>query len=220
MTKSFSKFVLLAGVAPLILTSALSSPAAAKDLGEGWLAKERFQVRLRGIGILPEKGGSTSIGGETEAENAYVPEVDLTYFLDQNWALELIAATAKHDIKAIGTTSGDLDLGDTMLLPPTLTLQYHFTPDNALSPYVGAGINYSMTYSEDDGADTNVLDADNGFGWALQAGADYWLDEHWGLNFDVKKLWVDVDAKINNGAITGNVELDPWIIGTGVSYRF
>ncbi len=116
---------------------------------------------------------------------------------------------------------GNLDLGDTMILPPTLTLQYHFTPDNQFSPYLGAGINYTLPYSESaaGGAVTN-LKADGSFGYALQAGVDYWLDEHWGINFDIKKVWVDVDVSINNGGITGNVELDPWIVGTGVSYRF
>jgi outer membrane protein len=31
---------------------------------------------------------------------------------------------------------------------------------------------------------------------------------------------MDIDASINNGAITADVDLDPWIVGAGVSYRF
>ncbi|MBP7763462.1 MAG: OmpW family protein, partial [Alphaproteobacteria bacterium] len=37
---------------------------------------------------------------------------------------------------------------------------------------------------------------------------------------DVKKLWLDVDASLNNGAIQADVDMDPWIVGAGVSYRF
>lgn len=207
--KSALKVALLAtALSPL----AFVSPASA-DAGD-WL------IRGRGIAVMPDSGGSTSIGGSPEADNAVVPEVDFSYFFTDNIAAELIVATSPHDLSAKGTSLGDLDLGDTMILPPTLTVQYHFSPKSQFSPYVGAGINYTMTYNEDDGKDTTALEADNGFGWALQAGMDYWVDEHWGLNFDVKKIWVDVDASINNGAITGNVELDPWIVGAGVSYRF
>jgi outer membrane protein len=102
-----------------------------------------------------------------------------------------------------------------------LTLQYHFQPDQTFSPYVGAGINYTLPYSEDAaGGAVQKLEVDGSFGYALQAGADFWLNDNWGLNLDVKKVWVDVDASINDGAIKGNVELNPWIVGAGVSYRF
>lgn len=214
--KIFCKFALFAGVASL----AFPSVAVAKDLGNGPWAKERFQIRLRGIGVLPDSGGHTTINGTPDANNSFVPEIDFTYFFTNHIAMELILATSPHNIDLNNSDLGDLNLGDVMILPPTLTLQYHFTPDNTLSPYVGAGINYTLPYAESSGRDTAKLQVDGSFGYVLQVGADYWLNEHWGLNFDVKKVWVDVDASINSGAITGNVELNPWIVGTGVSYRF
>ena len=211
MTKTAIKIGLICGTALSIYTS----PVLASDI----LAKERFQFRLRAIGVLPDSGGSTTIGGTPEADNALVPEFDITYFFTDHIAAELILATSPHDV-TLKTSSGNLDLGDTMILPPTLTLQYHFTPENKFSPYVGAGINYTLPYVEDNGADTTALDVDGSFGYALQAGADYWLNQSWGVNVDVKKIFVDVDASVNNGAITGEVDLDPWVVGAGVSYRF
>lgn len=214
MTNKRMKIVLLAGIAQAIFTA----PAMAEDMGI-W-DKERFLVRVRAIGVLPDAGGNTSIGGTPDADNRIVPEVDFTYFFTKHIAAELILATSPHNIKAKGTTSGDLDLGDVWLLPPTLTLQYYFTPDKKFSPYIGAGLNYTFTYHERKGNDTTKLETDNSFGPALQVGADYWLSDHWGLNLDIKKIWMEVDATISNGAVTGNVELDPWIVGAGVSYRF
>ncbi|MCC6598747.1 MAG: OmpW family protein [Alphaproteobacteria bacterium] len=215
MTRSLLCFALLTGV----FTCAFSFSASAQEEKSAF-SSDRWQLRLRAIGVLPDSGGNTTIGGTPEAENAVVPELDITYFFTDHIAAELILATSPHGVKLKNSTLGDLDLGDTMILPPTLNLQYHFSRDQKFSPYIGAGINYTLPYAEDNGRHTNKLEVDGSVGYSLQAGADYWLNDHWGLNLDVKKLWVDVDASINDGAITGNVELDPWIIGAGVSYRF
>ncbi len=197
---------------------AFSTPSLAQD-GTDWLAKERFQIRARAIGVFADGEGRESVTGlKTDVGDAITPEFDITYFFTDNVAAELIAATAQHEVSA-----GTNDLGETWILPPTLTLQYHFTPDNKFSPYVGAGLNYSYFYGEDDGTGFNDLDVHGGFGYAVQAGFDYWLNDHWGINFDAKYIDLEIDAKVNLGTTAlsaGDVDLNPWIIGGGVSYRF
>jgi outer membrane protein len=179
-----------------------------------------WQVRVRGIGVVPDESGSIfPIGGDVAIDDAYAPELDITYFFTKHIATELILATANHEVDGNNTSLGNVDLGDVWILPPTLTLQYHFTPDNRWSPYAGAGINYTVFYNEDSGA-VNDIEYDNEFGYVLQAGIDYKLDEHWLLNADVKKLFLETDVSVNNGAITSEVDIDPWIIGLGVGYRF
>jgi outer membrane protein len=42
---------------------------------------------------------------------------------------------------------------------------------------------------------------------------------NWSWNLDVKKIFVNVDATVN-GAVKADVDLDPWVIGTGIGYRF
>jgi len=212
--KFTSKVLLMAGVAGIAMASL---PAQAKDLGDGYFAKERFQIRLRAIGVLADGDGvveNTTL--KTKADDAYTPEIDITYFFTEHVAAELIAATSKHTVSAGGN-----NLGDVWALPPTLTLQYHFTPDSKFSPYVGAGINYTVFYGEDDAAGFSDFDVGNGFGLAAQAGFDYWINDNWGLNLDVKYIDLDVDASVNNGALNAyDVDINPWIIGAGVSYRF
>ena len=66
----------------------------------------------------------------------------------------------------------------------------------------------------------NDIDYDNGPGLALQAGIDIGINEKWAVNFDVKKVWHNVDVKMNSGAVTADVDLDPWIFGAGLAYRF
>lgn len=209
----FKKKLFGAGALAITLfISGLSAHAA----DNGPLSASRFQVRLRAIDVVPDEKSSVNIGGKVDVGNDIVPEVDLTYFFTDNIAVEAIAATSKHKLKYNGATP----LGDAWALPPTVTLQYHFTPKEKFSPYVGAGINYTMMYNEKAAPGFNHLKIDNGFGPALQAGFDYWIDNHWGINMDVKKIWTNVDAKLNDGAIRADVDLDPWVIGTGVSYKF
>lgn len=193
----------------------LAGAASARDLGDTW-SKERFQVRARAIGVLPDVSSSVNIGGTVDASNSFMPEVDLSYYFTNNISAELIAATTQHTLKH----SSGSKLGDVWALPPTLTLQYHFMPDSKFSPYAGVGLNYTFFYGEHTGASFTDLDVHNGVGYAMQAGFDYWLDANWGLNVDVKKLFLNVNATANNGAIRADVDVDPWIIGAGVSYRF
>ena len=180
------------------------SDAKAGDFG---FKKENVQLRLRALGVIPHESESLTGGTTVSIDNTLVPEFDV--------ATELILATTPHDV----TVNPNTSLGDVWLLPPTLTLQYHFTPDQTFSPYVGAGLNYTIFYNEDPGAFASVKYS-NSVGYALQAGFDYWLNDHWGLNLDVKKLWLDTDVNVNGGAVTGSVNIDPWLVGAGISYRF
>lgn len=209
-------------IATLLASTAISAAANAGPAsveGSAWDAKERFMLRARAIAVMPDEDSTTNIGGSVTASNQVVPEVDLTYFFSDNIAAELIAATTPHDMGARNTSLGNLDLGDVWLLPPTLTAQYHANPHGSVRPYVGAGLGYVFYYNEDSGV-VNSIDYENGVSYVLQAGADFEIDEHWALNLDVKKLWHNVDVKINGGAVTADVDLDPWIIGAGVAYRF
>jgi outer membrane protein len=214
MKKSVLCGILLMGAAAVAI---VPTQVQARDLGEDWLAKERFQIRLRALGVVPDESSKVNIGGSVDVGNALIPELDLTYFITNNIALEAIAGTANHELKY-----GASEVGDVWILPPTVTLQYHFSPDETFSPYIGAGLNYSLFYGEDAARGFNKLDVEGGWGYALQAGADIWLNENWGLNLDIKKLFLNIDGKVNAGAtpVRTDIELDPWLIGAGISYRF
>lgn len=190
-----------------------SAGVAAADDKSPWL------VRVRLVDVVPQESSTTSIGGEVTVGDRIVPELDISYFWTDNFATELILATNSHNIGAVGTALGDLDVGNVSLLPPTLLAQYHFNPDGQLRPYLGAGINYTFFYDADAG-DLTSISYEDGFGFALQAGFDIGIDDNWALNADVKKLFLNTDASINGGAVTADVELDPWILGVGLAYRF
>lgn len=209
------KTTVACALAAVALVAADAGEAYAKDAGD-------LVVRLRGIGFLTETDGTTdALGGDARTSNDYVPELDFTYFFSKNIAAELILATTKHRVYVDNSTGGNLDLGSVWVLPPVLTLQYHFNPDGQWSPYIGAGINYTMTYNAKAGPSVTDVKYSNELGFALQAGMDYAIDDKWSLNFDVKRVIVDTDIKANGGSVNAKgTALDPWVVGFGVGYKF
>jgi len=189
--------------------------------GETASEKSPWLVRVRFIDVQPQEDSTTNINGHVTGDSSIVPELDISYFWTDNIATELILGTSVHHMGAVNTDLGKLDLGEVNLLPPTLTMQYHFKPDEDVRPYVGAGLSYIFYYDQEvDGSSISHIEYDNGIGYALQAGVDLAIDKNWAMNFDVKKIFHQVDVTINNGAVTADVDLDPWVIGVGMAYRF
>lgn len=182
-------------------------------------------IRGRALVVLPDEGARLRAGGVrlegagVDISTSVVPELDISYFFTPNVAAELILGVTPHKVKGAGTLAGT-PIGDAWLLPPTLTLQYHFTGLGAFKPYVGAGVNYTFFFDEKPRGPFTSFDLRNEFGLALQAGVDVMLDQHWGINLDVKKIFLEPKVSLNNGAVVGKVRIDPWLIGGGVTYRF
>ncbi len=178
-----------------------------------------WQIRVRAIDVVPDESSTVSIGGEVGADSAIMPELDITYFWSEHFATELILATTKHNMSVSGTSLGDLSLGDVWVLPPTLTFQYHVNPGGQVRPYLGAGVNYTIFYGDDPG-DVGSIKYEDGFGFALQAGIDFQVNDDWFFNVDAKRIWLNTDVEINGGGVTADVDLNPWVFGVGFGKRF
>jgi outer membrane protein len=175
------------------------------------------------IGVLPSNGGNTSIGGEPQASDSYTLQLDLSYFFTPNIALNIIAATTRHDVEVRNVPNvGTIDLGRVWALPPTLTLQYYPLPASRFSPYVGAALNYTVFYGEGGSrsAGINKVEIDNAFGYGVNFGFNYEITPAWLFNFDVKRLWLRPDVSVNSGGVTAEAHIDPWIVGASIRFRF
>lgn len=245
------KRAILSASSLLVIAAALGAGSAqAADLAakpvykapvvEAW---NPWMIRLRALGVIPDAGGSTvnvlgvpalsSPNSGLSMSKQVVPELDISYFFTKNVAAELILGVTRHSITGNGSLSA-LPIGKSWLLPPTLTLQYHFTDFGPFKPYIGAGVNYTVFFSQSasnvptfvPGAggvlNTTSLHISNAFGGAVQFGFDYMLDNHWGLNVDVKKLWLrpNYSAVVSGLPVSGRANIDPWLVGAGVTYKF
>lgn len=181
-------------------------------------------VDARATGVIPDESGDivTAGGVDTGLDvaigDSWVPTLGITYFATDNVAVDVTLGTSHHDISAAGP-GPDIKVHDTWVIPPVVTLQYHFQPQARFSPYVGAGINAMIFYNGDD-RNGFTVDLDDGVGAAVQVGADYALQGPWTLNLDVKKVWFDTDASINGGALRSDVSIDPWVVSIGFGRRF
>ena len=87
--------------------------------------------------------------------------------------------------------------------------------------YLGAGINFTHFFNEDLSA-IDDIDYEDNFGFAFQAGFDYELNKNWALNLEVKKILIDTDARVRSGTsrFRADIDIDPWVFGVGIAYRF
>ena len=204
--------------APLPGSGAIASPPSPPAHLSPWL------IRLRGIAVVanPTSGTISVIGGRvSKISNEIVPELDISYFFTDNIAAELILATTKHSVTATGTAAGTVYLGTVRLLPPTLTFQYHACPHSMISPYIGAGINYTYFYNVKPNIATSIRYSDS-FGPALQAGVDIHFTKHLMLNLDVKKIMIGTTAIVDIpklGSVITHVKINPMVYGVGIGYR-
>jgi outer membrane protein len=143
---------------------------------------------------------------------------NLTRMLNERWGVEVLAALPfTHDINL--NTGGKV--ADVKHLPPTVSVQYHFAPEAKIRPYVGAGLNATIFFSEHTTGALSGLDLSLGtsFGPAAQLGVDFDITDTWFLNADVR--WMDIDTKAKLGGTSlGNVAIDPFVIGLSLGRKF
>ncbi len=202
-------------VALAVLASLTSSAVAA----EGPL-----MVRLRGVYVQTANQSDAVAGlltkNDITVESKLIPELDFSYFVIPNVALELIlTAPQKHDVRVKGLGS----LGSVTELPPCLTAQFHILPGAGIDPYVGVGGNMTLVTGQDlavPGVGALYVNKTS-FGFVGQVGADVKLGSNLYANVDVKYVQMGFDVKVKaSGAKVSHVTLDPWLVGLGVGYRF
>ncbi len=191
----------------LAVAGSVAMSFAAQAADGPWL------VHVRAVNLESANGDSTGLG--LSINNKVIPEVDFSYFFTPQIAAELILTYPQK--QTVHSSVVGSDIGSFKHLPPTLTVQYHFTTLGALKPYLGAGVNYTRI------SDVNLIPgADlsrNSYGLALQAGADYEISKNVYLNLDVKKVQIRTDVSLS-GVKVGQFKVDPLLVGVGIGWRF
>lgn len=194
-------------------------------------ADKNWLVRGRILNVNPnDKSGSvTGIPGSgVSVDSDTTLELDFTYFFNTNWGAELILGTSQHDLNGDGSIGTLGKIGSAKTLPPTVTAVYQFTPNAAVRPYAGIGINYTRFYGEKTSASLNAAlgpttaKLDSSWGLAGQAGVDIDITKDWFINLDAKYIRMDTTIRLDSSGTTRtvNVDLNPWFFGLGIGTRF
>jgi len=113
-------------------------------------------VRL-GVGVVAPDTDSGNLVFEGIELDDFRIDVDdgtsavfnFTYMATDRLGVELLASWPfNHTVEGDGALAGLGKLGSTKHLPPTLSLQYHFRPDQTFRPYAGVGLNYTKFFDE------------------------------------------------------------------------
>lgn len=188
-----------------LLAAALLAGAASLQAASPW------SVRL-GATYLQTTDGTSNSAVQVDIEDKLIPEFDISYAFNSRWSADLVLTIPQeHDVKVNGAKAGSFKH-----LPPTLLAKYNFSPVGGFTPYLGAGVNFTLIFDEDLGG----AKLDNySVGPAGQAGFDYKLNDRWSLNADVKRVMLRTDVKVGAATLT-EARLDPWLYSLGLRYQF
>jgi outer membrane protein len=225
----------------LAVLSSLSITAMAADYTAG-----DFVVRGGATMVNPDSDKSgvyvEALGGNTPLSVSVDDNTQLglnfVYFYDNNWAIEVLAATPfTHDITIydpqsisgglFGANVDGATLAEVTQLPPTISALYYFDNASSVKPYVGVGVNYTIFFDEDfksipENLGFNDLELDGSFGFSLQVGADYLINDKWHINASARYIDINTDATFKIGDIKGSasVDVDPMVYSIMLGYKF
>ncbi|MCF6287916.1 MAG: outer membrane beta-barrel protein [Proteobacteria bacterium] len=220
----------------LCMLTALAATTNVSAVEQGdWL------LHVRAININPNDSSSVlnvdginlaSTGVTVDSANSL--DISLGYMLTDNVAIEVLAdLSSKHNVNVFGLPA-ELNVPDgtrvvdTNVLPPTVFIQYHFSPKAKIRPYAGIGLNYTLFFNDDltpaaqSALGASNLDIDSSFGLAGQFGIDFAMQNDWSFNIDAKYIQIDTTASFDSalGPINVDIDIDPWVLGIGFGKTF
>jgi outer membrane protein len=203
-----------------ILASAFAITALTLGaVGVAQATDSKFVVKVGIANVIPKSNNGTLYNGalKTDVGNSARPSITFEYMITPNIGVEVLGAWPfRNDIKL-----NDAKLARVDVLPPTVSVQYHFLPGKVVSPFVGLGLNYTFMYNEKTMgaiADTK-LDIKNSWGVAFHGGVDFNFNKNWLMTADIRWIQMRNDVK-HDGNNVGKVKVDPWVLGVAVGYRF
>ena len=186
-------------------------------------------VNVAGVPSLSSPNSGLSISDQV------VPELDISYFFTKNIAAELILGVTRHSISGTGSLA-NLPIGKTTLLPPTLTLQYHFDQFRRVQAVCRRrrelhrvlqhlGLQYAASQSSvrPRSSPPPPLCTSATPGAARCSSASTTCSTGTGVSTSTSRSsgCGRITAPTVTGLpVTGTAHIDPWLVGAGVTYKF
>lgn len=202
---------------PMTAQAALSGTALAPTgLHQGdWL------IRLKATGIIPvNKSSETApLGGRLETPSQLLPTLDVSYFLTDHCSVEVMAGVISNDYRLENSLLGDFKVSHTKSGTVSLVAQYHFRPDAALNPYIGAGVNHTWPISVESAQSVPDISTEALTSPLLDAGLNYRLSEHWYASASMRYV-ITPTQHFSGEGFSAKSNTDALTLGAGIGLRF
>lgn len=200
-------------ILPFAIALAIATPFAHADSAGDW------QIKVGAHVVDPKSNNGSLAGGalKTDVGSSVSATITIEYLFNPNLGIEVLAAVPfQHDVKLNGVKAATVKQ-----LPPTVSAQWHFRPGAKVNPFVGVGVNYTRFFSIDEQGPLagTRLQLNDSWGLAVHGGVDVALSDRWSITADARWIGISSDAKVN-GTKVGTVDIDPFVIGAAIGYRF
>lgn len=194
----------------LVLTLSMFSTAFA-EMPDG-------AVRVRAIHVDPQSSFSgvfdvqgqptpATISAQSSAGLAFGWEIAAS----ERIGIETDIAIVDVDFELASQGVG-VDFGSALMIPMTLSVQWHLTNSKKVDLYVGPMASYTLWGNLEN--DLGAVSLDGDFGFGVRAGLDVPMSESWALS---TRLDYFTAAAADPSA---SIDVDPLIVGLGLAYRY
>lgn len=208
----------------------MGTALAHADTQNSWLARLGYANASFAPSATLSLAGNSVPGAEVTVPDKWLPLVELGYGFADGWAARIaLAPPPTVTVFADGSLKGFTPplsgtIGKAKIAPIVMTVTYSPGSFYGLTPYVGAGLNYTVVLKTQDG-DVAAINAKNAWGSAFEIGADWSIDRNWSAYLDARKVYVKTTGTgfvpaLGGVPVQGEVALNPTIISAGIGYRF
>lgn len=203
------------------------------------LARESGDLLLR-FGLLtsdPDADGeqmsipNQSQDRELQVADDTMPAFSIAYMVHDYVGVQFATSLPlTHNILLDDGAAGSGNVGETGVISPNATVQFHAPAIAGFHPWLGVGMHYSAFFEEDfrNQNARNIgpgyqLELDSTTGLVTRLGVDMEVGGNWHVNGSVSQFALESTATVRDGSggqQETDVELDPLQWQVGVAYRF
>ena len=187
-----------------------------------WFSRVGLLIAPYHSSAIIATSGQTLSGGTAEASNNLSVTFDVGYELTKNISVSVMSGIpVKPHVTGEGTATSLGVLGKVRYGPAIFSGYYRFPKMGRFRPYAGGGAAYAIILKNFDGTVKN-LDVHNNWGSVLQGGAEYEVNSKYTLFFDVKEVWLAVNAHgvLNDGTqVKARITLNPSMVTVGIKFH-
>jgi outer membrane protein len=152
--------------------------------------------------------------GEMQIASATGFGADLSYYLNNTFAITASLIKSNHEISEGGQKVGTLDM-----YIPSFMLNYHMN-FGGIKPYLGAGGIYPIYTSDIKSGTFKGLEFDKTFGYVAEGGLEIEPFSGFIITASARRYFMKAGGSIAGNQLYQDIGIDPWVYSAGIAFKF